>query len=284
MKKILSSLLIVLLVFSFSISCFADISEADREAANYGHVAVGGTSHTVKWALKAKHNKSFDTSNYGVDSSLKYFHGMFYEAKTTKKVNASIVGSSKTEEIKKGTTLLIIRFTKKNCICRLTNKKTVAIPGKYLKVVKFVYNSNGAYRDAQVEEWVEKNRLDSKTKYMMVISKFNQHAWILEKKSGKWVCKYVLKITTSSWRNSKGKHPNDYYGLTTCAINTHYKNKKNVGADGKGISYASKEGGNQLHTRGNSLYPSTHGCVGMSTKDYNFVYNYLPVGTRVVLF
>ena len=277
--------LLFVLVFS-SFSCMADLSESMMKGARYGTVAVSGTSGKVCGAFKSSHGKSVNVGKYGVDGSLKYFHGMFYLAKLTKSVKVNCCDESGTVKLKKGSTVLIVDFKgrKTKSIARTKSKQSVYLPPKCFKVTSFLYNSSSPYADVQIESWVNSRGFTSKSNYLFMISKYNQHGWIMIKQGNKWICKYRVKVTTSSRRDSTGRYPNDYYGLKTCAINTHYKNKKNVGADGKGISYASKEGGNQIHTRGNSLYPSTHGCIGMSKKDYNFVYNYLPVGTKVVLF
>ena len=50
----------------------------------------------------------------------------------------------------------------------------------------YIYNSSTAYTDAQIEEWVASRKLTSKTKYMFVASKYNQHGWIMTRVSGKW--------------------------------------------------------------------------------------------------
>ena len=265
-----------------TIAYSASFSKEERKAALFGNVSVKGTSTKVEWALKGTHNKKFSLSSWGLDGSLEYFHGMFYLAKAKKNLNAqSCDGKGGTVHVKKGEQIIIIKASKGTSVARLKNKRTVYMPKKSFQVTKFLYNSSHPYRDAQVEEWVKTQGIDSATNYMFVVSKYNQRGWILTKQSGKWVCKYCIKLTTSSRRDSKNMLPNDCYSLKTCAINTHYKNKKGMG---KGISYHSKEGGNQIHYRGNSLYPSTHGCVGMGRTDYNFVYYYLPYKTRVVLF
>lgn len=268
-----------------SFPCRAEWDDSkERKAAKFGSVAVENTKNVVYGAFNFSHGKKVNLSAYGADGSLKYFHGMFYLAKMTKKYTAKACDSKGgTVRIKKGETILVTCFSgkKKKAVCRLKNKRAVYVPAKYFKVNRFLYNPTSAYTDAQVEEWVASKKINSKTKYMFVVSKYNQHGWILTKKNGKWICKYVLELTTSSRRDSTGRYPNDYYGIKTCAIYTHYIHKKGMG---RGISYHSQTGGNQIHYRGNVLYPSTHGCVAMRHRDYNFIYWYLPYKTRVVLF
>lgn len=255
-----------------------------RNAAYYGNVRVNGTSDKVLGAIGTSHGKRISLSDWKLDGSLSYFHGMFYEATVRKNIAASATDAiGGRVSVKKGEKIIVMRMTsrKGNAVCRLKNGRTVMIPAGKIQVNRFLYNSSSAYSDAQVEEWVASKGITSKTDMMLVISKFNQRAWVMKRSANGWRCSYVLKVTTSSRRNGSARLPNDCYGLNRCSIQTHYKNKKGMG---KGISYASKAGGNQIHYRGNSLYPSTHGCVGMGRKDYEFIYWRMPYGTKVVLF
>ena len=292
MKRLIKSVLWVFCVFSVFIGsvCYVEgaprvIEEGVRRDCNhYGHVAIEGTKDHARVVIKHNKPKSINLSKYGLDGTLEYYHGMYYTASLRSKLTVkSISGPHNKIKLKKGTKVIIACYPsrKKNTVCKLKGGEAVYIPPKKLKITGYIFNSSQAYADAQVEEWVASHHITSKTDYMFVVSKFNQHAWILTKHKGNWICKYVLNISTGSFTNYG--NPNDIYGLNSLAIQTHYKNKKNVGADGRGISYASKEGGNQLHT-GRTLVPYTHGCIAMKSKDYNFVYNYLPKGTRVVLY
>ena len=278
-------------VLAFAVSAASSVqagsAEPDapsRKAAAYGNVKVSGTSDDVRAAIGSSHGSRVSLSKWNLDGSLSYFHGMFYEATVRKTVKASAKDSKGgTVTVRKGEKIIVMCLPSRSgkAVCRLKSGRTVSIPAKKIKVDRFLYNSSSAYSDAQVEEWVASRGITSKTDMMLVISKFNQRAWILKRSAKAWKCEYVLKVTTSSRRNGSGKLPNDCYGLNKCSIQTHYKNKKGMG---RGISYASKTGGNQIHYRGNSLYPSTHGCVGMGRKDYEFVYWRMPYGTKVVLF
>ena len=276
--------MLVFALVSATLAYAEDLDEKARKTAKFGDVRVERGSPDYRGALKSTHGKKVSLSKYGIRESLERFHGMWYFAKTKKAMTVSAADKKGgTVKVGKGEEVVIVSLTResKNAVCKLKGGRAVLIPRSKLKVTLFIYDSHQAYADAQVEEWVNARGLTSKSDYLFLISKYNQRGWIMTKSGGEWKCKYVLKLTTSSRRNGKGNMPNDLYSLNKCAINTHYIHKKGMG---KGISYHSKEGGNQIHYRGNSLYPSTHGCVGMGRKDYNFVYNYLPYGTRVVLF
>ena len=284
MKKVRFFLLFATMLLLASVCCSAAGVEdpVTRKLARFGAVEVSGTDPTAKRVKGKSHGKNVDLSAWGLDGSLDSVHGMYYMAVLKKTYTAASADSVKEKvRVKKGENVVILYYPRRNgtTICRLKNKRTVRIPAKRLRVLYYIYNSSSAYTDAQIEEWVASNRITSKTKYMFLASKFNQHGWILTKESGSWVCKYVLNITTGAYTN--GDLPNDCYPLNSCAIRTHYINKRVIGT---GISYASKYGGNQIHYMKSVLYPSSHGCIAMKRRDYNFVYWYLPYGTRVVLF
>ena len=284
MKKVRLSLLLAVIMLIPSVYCeAAGVDDpVTRKLAKFGSVNVSGTDPVSKRVKGRSHGKMADLSAWGLDGSLDYVHGMYYMAELRKTYTAQSADSENSKvRVKKGEKVVVLYYPHRNgkTICRLKNKRTVRIPAKKLKVLYYIYNSSSAYTDAQIEEWVASKHITSRTKYMFMVSKYNQHGWILTKESDRWICKYVLNITTGAYTN--GDLPNDCYPLNSCSIQTHYVNKRVIGT---GISYASKYGGNQIHYMKSVLYPSTHGCIAMRHRDYNFVYWYLPYGTRVVLF
>ena len=285
-KRIILFIAFVTIMSTITVNAAGVEDPITRNLCHFGEVYKEDTNTTVFSAKGHSYGKTVNLSAYGLDGELAYIHPMYYLAKVKSNVVASAADSKGSMvHVKKGETVVIIYMKshskKANSICRLTNKRTVFIPNKKLKVLSYLYNSTSAYTDAQVEDWVRQQGFTSATNYMFVISKFNQRGWIMERKKEGWVCKYHLGISSGAYTN--GSLPNDCYALNTLAIRTHYKNKKNVGSNGQGISYKSKAGGNQLHT-GQAYHPYTHGCVGMHSKDYKFVYYYLPYNTRVIHF
>ena len=273
----------MLLIGSAVSCCAAGVEDpVTRKAAKFGSVEVSGTASAARQVRGSSHGKRVSLSAWGLDGALDYVHGMYYMAVLKRTYTASSADSVKSKvKVKKREQVVVLYYPSRNgkAVCRLKSRRSVWIPVSKLKVQYYLYNASSAYTDAQIEEWVASNRITSKTKYMFVASKYNQHGWILTKVSGKWVCKYVLNISTGAYTNNQ--HPNDCYPLNQCSIQTHYVNKKKIG---RGISYAGKTGGNQIHYGAKVLFPSTHGCIAMKHRDYNFVYWYLPYKTRVVLF
>ena len=283
MKRFCVLFVLICLMFPTAVSAKAiRMDKKTMSNSHFGKITVDGTKNDPMKAHGSSRGKKFNLSTWGLDGSLEYVHGMYYTARVTKTGTYSSADSEKSKvKVKKGTQVLVtfIKSRKGNSVCRLKSGRTVKIPTQKLRFNEYIYNSSSAYTDYQIEDFVRQKHITSKTKYMFFVSKFNQHGWILEKKGGSWVCKYHLKVGTGAYTN--GGRPNDVYGVNSCSINTHYINKRGFG---QGISYASKNGGNQIHKSGTVGHPVTHGCIGIKSRDYKFIYWYLPYGTRVVLY
>ena len=279
-RTFVAALLIATTLSGFVANAGGVEDEKTRTLCRFGEVKVEGTSKATFRCKGRSYGQGIDLSAYGLDGELDYVHGMYYVAKIKSSILAKSADSDPNPvRTRKGEEAIIICYlNKKTTICRFKGGRSAIVPAKKLKVNYYLYNSTSAYKDAQIEAWVKQMRITSSTNYMFVVSKFNQHGWIMERRDGEWVCKYRLGVSTGAYTN--GDRPNDIYGLNRLSINTHYTNKKGMG---KGISYASKGGGNQIHV-GQAYHPFTHGCIAMRRKDYNFVYWYLPYGTRVVSF
>ena len=275
-KKIMTVLLSFILCLAAAAASPAASFRMDKSTMKksaFGKLENPGANTKPKLCARTTYGKSVDLKKYKLDGSLKYVHPMWYIMTTKSAVNAKSADNTKTSvKVKKGTTVVVLRL-KDSAVCRLKGGRTVIIPKKKLNWKWHIYNSGKAYRDVQIEEWVNSHDITSKTKYLFCVSRYNQHGWIMEGKKGAWKCKYVFKLSTIAYGPQE-------YGWNHCEISQHYIGKKNVGG-GISISYASKAGGNQIHI-GKGGHPATHGCIGMSKKSLNFVYYYLPIGTRVL--
>lgn len=275
-KKITCIMLTTVLCLTMALTSFAAGFRMDgktmKEAA-FGTLENSGANTKPKLCARTKYGKGIDLKPYKLDGALKYVHPMWYVMKTKSTVNAeSADNTGASVKVKKGTTVIVLRLKDKS-VCRLKGGRTVIIPKSKLNWKWHIYNSGKAYKDVQIEEWVNSHGITSKTKYLFCVSRYNQHGWIMEGKKGAWKCKYVFKLSTIAYGPQE-------YGWNHCEISQHYIGKKNVGG-GISISYASKSHGNQIHV-GKGGHPATHGCIGMSKKSLNFVYYYLPIGTRVL--
>ena len=275
--KMAAMVLCVALCLGMTTSVFAENRMDNRtmKKASFGTVENPNAHTHARLCYKTKRNVKVDLSSYKLDDSLRYVHPMWYIMSVKKTMTAKSADDTPSSvKVKKGTDVVVLHYAKKS-VCRLKGGRTVIIPKSKLKWKWHVYNTGATYADSQIESWVNSHGITSKTNYVFAVSRYNQRGWIMERTSAGWRCKYVMKVCTVA-------HTPQEYGKNTCSINAHYKYRRDVG--GLGISYVSSAGGNLIHIAGKSYigHPHTHGCIALLRKDLNFVYYYLPIGTRVL--
>lgn len=234
-----------------------------------------------KTGIKASEIKS----KYKLDTSLSYFHGGWYTAKTTAKQKCEAADGGSSVTVKKGTVVIVMRASHGNdTVCRLKGGRTVYVSSGNLKYTGYVYNSSKAYSNAQVTQWVNARNIprtstysSTQADYLLLASKYNQHAWVFKWNGKKWVIVKNLSggVCSTASRFNAG-HPNDIYGFSTCGIYNYSKATK-------GRHYSQPNGGNDLHSGGIGK-PKTHGCIALNKKLLKWVKKKAPYGTRVVLF
>ena len=287
----------IFLVTLCLVMLFATVSYAStvpnsstRNAASYGRVKKKDSSKPQ--AMTNLKKKSINLSKYGLDGSLKYFHGMFYEAKTTKTVNAEAVDGKGDFVINKKASVIVMKTVghKSMAVVRAVIKqksKTLYRTGKisteYLNFKKYIYNSSSKYTEAQIEEWVNSHNITSSTDWLVFVSGYNQSLWIMKKYSGRWEALTGVGCATGGQFGSYGgkKQPNDIFGWNSLATYARYDYLERIG--GRAITYTGKYGGNSMHTIGRVGRPGTHGCIACKKKDYRLIWN-LPINSRVVKF
>ena len=65
------------LLFTCSVSAKSSNDKKLRKLANYGRVAGPVGSNTTKYSINGSKSKKINLKKWGIDGSLKYFHGMF---------------------------------------------------------------------------------------------------------------------------------------------------------------------------------------------------------------
>ena len=267
---------------------------------NYGYIK-GTKAGTLK---KSDHNNRRTTfkNTYGLDASLSYFHPGWYFGKITKKGTYDAIDGGDDVKVSKGTTGIIIGHTNwgKKAYFRLANGRTISVKKGRYKVLSILYNSSKAYTNRQVEEWINRQDITGKTRSgyrispvnkVVLVSKYNQRAWILTGSNHHWKCSGNSKLcgskcgTVAMWGNTTWSHPNPCYpyaNYLACnekeAICSYGRSKGMA----KTRSYVSKGGGNLLHGGGHG-YPLTHGCIAFKTAMRDAIYD-LALGTPVVVF
>ena len=188
---------VLFLCCMMSVPSFAAKYRMDKSTmkkSSFGTLENVNANTKPKLCARRIYGKSVNLSKYQLDGSLKYVHPMWYIMKTKSTVNAKSADSTKSPvKVKKGTTVVVLRW-KKKAVCRLKGGRTVIIPKSKLSWKWHIYNSGKAYKDVQIEEWVNRHGVTSKTKYLFCVSRYNQHGWIMEGRKGAWRCKYVFKL------------------------------------------------------------------------------------------
>ncbi len=200
---------------------------------------------------------------------------MWYAAKLKKSVKG----------LSKGDKILVIRKSKGLCIIQKGNDK-----GKVIKLSKKDYdlcqqitNCRVVYSKETVEKFMNDHKVTSKTNYAIWINKHIQHAFYFKKKGGKWVLyedspfKKGVKVSTGSYKNST--RCDTGYSINHCEIFNHDDGFQGI----KRYMHYSSPGGNGLHGTTGTGKPLSHGCVRFDTKIRDYIWEKIPLHTRVIL-
>lgn len=253
--------------------CMADLTAAAMRAADFGTVAKIDSSKASATFGRKIVSDSFSLKKYGLDSSLRYLHGMYYEAEITKKCFGTNVDTGKKVSLKKGSDVIVLKPSAaskdEDCLVRTKQSQTLRVSNDNLKFTKYLTNSTSAYTKAQVEQWVNSHGITSPTNRMIFVSKYNQRLWVLKWNGRKWKVTDTQKASTGGQFSLGGcygaGYPNDVYSYNHCQVFTYMGILASVGNE-RAISYSSKGGGNCIHPQSPLGRPTTHGCIGVSRK------------------
>ena len=210
---------------------------------------------------------------------------MRYGGKAKKKMTISL-DSGGIRQVKKGEIVLVIEKKKKQNKYKLlfTDGSTAYVPKSSIKLTTQLTNSKTVYSKATVEAFINSMQaryVGSETEYLFYCSKYTQHVYIFKGSSRNWHLIRTMKCTTGSYK----------YGVdTTNSFSDKIYNKYRKFKTNRGVlnycMHFSSAGGNSIHQRGSSSLgsPNTHGCIGLKKKDVIWVFQHIPVNTRVVVY
>lgn len=271
------------------------------KTCNYGYIK-GNEKGTVKASKSGDNKGNTFKDTYGLDPSLSYFHPGWYYGKITKAGTYEAIDGGDNVTVSAGTTGIIMGHTNwgKYAYFRLANGRTISVKKGRYKVLSILYNSEKAYTNQQVEEWINRQDITGKTHSgyrinpvdrVLLVSKYNQRAWILTGSNHNWKCSSNKKLcgsacgTVAMWGNTSWSSPLPCYAYKNyLACNTKYAVCPIGRAMGmsKTRAYVSRGGGNMLHGGGHG-HPQTHGCIAFHGAMHDAVYD-LPVGTPLIVF
>ena len=253
--------------------CMAGLTKTARMEADFGTVAVADSSKAIATADGRIVSDFFPLKEYRLDPSLRYLHGMYYEAEITEDCVGRNVDTGRKVSLKKGSKTIVLKpcsaASGGECLIRTAKRETVRASWNKLRFTKYIVNPSSAYTDAQVEQWVNFHKITSPTDYLFFVSKYNQRLWIMKRNGKKWKAVDSQRVSTGGTFSVGGYYnqgyPNDVYGYNHCRIYTYMGVLASVGNE-RAVSYSSKGGGNCIHPQSPLGRPGTHGCVGVSRK------------------
>ncbi len=167
---------------------------------------------------------------------------------------------------------------------------------RVLKLVSSVYRGNyttayardNDYTSVEKETWINAKGYSSSTQYLCWINRAYQHVNVFQGSKGKWklIKSFIVGTGASGTPTPTGMTTVSYkskYGWTTGS----YTVRPVIGFyPGSGYAFHSRlcYPGTTTEYDYSSGYPVSHGCVRMLRNDIDWMYNNIPVGTRVVIY
>lgn len=157
---------------------------------------------------------------------------------------------------------------------------TIVKEKSYMDLLTQIYDPNCLYSKEVAEAWVNQQGFDSATEWLFWCNKYGQRVYIFKGSKGHWVLQKTAKCGTGNIAYGDGSDQGVGFSWKIWD-----KQKVFQGPRAKqywNMHYSSKYG-NSIH-KGGTGKPSTHGCISMGDKAVQWVYNTLPINTRVVVF
>ena len=194
---------------------------------------------------------------------------MAYKAKVKKKFGKYAVGKTVTVTINRKKQWIVV------------SDGTVVPARNYLNLKKQIYDPDYMLPANVAEEWINSEGFSSKTSWLFWANKYGQRVYIFQGKKGAWKLKKACRCGTGSIADGDLSDPGVYL-----SAKIYDKHKTYPGTHGGTLKYFmhySSAGGNGIHY-GSVGKPSTHGCIALASTPVRWVYDNLPINTRVILY
>ena len=207
-----------------------------------------------------------------LSAAVKKVRSCYYYGVVKKTVTVYNYTKKKNQKIKKGTKVISAKKSGKGYTkMRLTNGQQIKIKMSYVSLPRGLeYNSKSDYSTSVKEAFINTRNLSSSTKWLIWISQYRARVNVFYGSVGKWKLKRTFKVVIGRTGSVKGirriysKTPSGKYGNTP-------------------ILYWSKYG-NAFHQLLYGVQPgraASDGCIRCPLGDLRWMYNNIPVGTRV---
>lgn len=192
---------------------------------------------------------------------------MSYKAKLKKKVGSHA----------KGSTITVTRNRQKQWIM---TDGTIVPEKSYMDLTKQIYDPNCVYSKETAEAWINGHGIASATEWLFWANKYGQRVYIFHGSKGKWVLHKTVKCGTGNIAYGDGSDQGVGFAWKIWDKDKAYKTDR--GTQYYNQHYSSKWG-NSIH-KGSVGKPSTHGCIALAKSAAIWVFDNIPINTRVVVF
>ena len=193
---------------------------------------------------------------------------MSYKAKLKKKISAAHP---------KGQTVTVTRNFAKQWV--LADGTIVPNRKDYLDLAKQIYDAECTYPKAAAEKWINETFVTSDTEFLFWCSKYCQKVYIFQGSVGAWHLIKTYKCSTGNIKYGDGSDQGVSFAWKIWDKCKAFKGP--YGTQYYNQHYSSK-GGNSIH-KGSVGKPATHGCIGLSKAAAIWVFDNIPINSRVVV-
>ena len=266
-----------------------------KVTASFSNPAVGKTAHAV-WYVDGRKISETDITFKDSGNQLTLTHKYAYTQNMALSSTVKLVLSYTTEDGEYQEKPFSLNVTLKNYDDSYYNRYN---PDYVLKLVTSGYKGNWTtqwaidhdYDARQKEIWVNAKGYYSNTNYLVWISTAAQHVNIFQGSKGNWKLIRSCLCGTGAPSTPTPITPAGVYWQITYKnaagwTTSTYTCKPVVGFYGGGYAFHSRlYYPNSSTLKDPSIgYPISHGCIRMYDADIQYIYNNLPVGTRVVVY
>lgn len=207
-----------------------------------------------------------------------------YEGETT---------SGKKVKLGKGTKILVVKksgfgysnkYKDNECTCVIQNGQNkgeiVKLKVGQLNWLQQVTTPNTKYTKSTAERFINSHDVKSDTKYLIWINKNTQTFYIFEGSEHNWKCIKSWDCATGSYANSLACDVGNSWNFKVYGKNKVFRGINNyMPYTGPGCS-----GIHGLLNKKKIGFPQSHQCIRLTSEHRDYVYNNIPIGTRVVNF
>lgn len=207
---------------------------------------------------------------------------MIYKIKFKKKQNLTSDKGMKVT-YKKGDTAKATKKVKGGWVVLLSDGSKASVKRTSFIFKKQYTDMSKKYDKATAESFINSLGTKSDTEYLFWCNKYTQYVYIFKGKAKAWTLVKRFHCTTGSIAKGQGSDTKQSFSKKIYDKNKVFKGP--YGNQYYNMHFSSLHG-NSIHKRAGAKngLPLTHGCIGMAKTGIMWVFNNVPINTRVVVF